>query len=126
VKGLALCRTCNAVICFVRGNVFRLGSFRPAWHAFNGKRLGGTEVKIRILIRSVGAVLSALVLSQCTPPGYAAELISGDPQQVAIKAGHYANPGPIASEHCAKFGKTAVLQEANGSIYKFTCQSSAR
>ncbi len=73
-------------------------------------------------LRFVGAMLSALSLAQCTPPGYSAEIISGNAQQVSVKAGNYANPGSIASEHCGKVGKVAVLQEANGGIYRFTCQ----
>jgi hypothetical protein len=82
------------------------------------------EVLLRglVLLISVGSL--ALCLAQCVPPGYSSEIISGDTQQVAIKAGGYANPGPTASEHCAKFGRTAVLQDAGGGIYKFTCQPS--
>lgn len=79
------------------------------------------KVPMRMSARFVGA-MAALSLAQCTPPGYKAEIISGDPQQVSIKAGSYANPGPMASEHCAKVGKAAVLQEANGGTYRFTCQ----
>lgn len=41
----------------------------------------------RMLVRFVVVTLSTLGLAQCTPPGYSAEIISGDPQQVAIKAG---------------------------------------
>lgn len=75
---------------------------------------------------SVVVIPLALGLTQCTPPGYAADMISGDAQQVSVKAGPYANPGPMASEHCAKFGKTAVLQDSNGGVYRFMCQQAPR
>ena len=78
----------------------------------------------KIVARTIGGMLVTLALAECTPPGYKAEIVTGDPQEVAIKAGPYANPGPMASEHCAKFGRTAVLQDTAGGIYRFTCQLS--
>jgi hypothetical protein len=84
-----------------------------------------SEQRAMTLMNKISVVitgLSALGLSQCTPPGYAADIISGDQQQVSIKAGSYANPGPMASQHCAKFGKSPVLQDANGGIYRFRCE----
>jgi hypothetical protein len=78
------------------------------------------------VLRFGGVIFSTFGLAQCTPPGYAADVISGDQQQVSVKAGNYANPGPIASEHCAKFGRAAVLQDANGGIYRFICQQPPR
>lgn len=65
--------------------------------------------------------LSILVLAGCTIAAQynAPEIISGNNNQVAIKSGIYKNPGILATEHCKKYGKTAVLDHfiSQGVIY---------
>ncbi len=63
--------------------------------------------------------LIVLLLTGCA---YMSEVISGDENSVQIKAGPYANPGPTASKHCGKYGKSAKLRSFQGGmIYEFTC-----
>ena len=40
------------------------------------------------------------------------EIVSGTAEDVAVKAGASANPGPLAKEHCAKFNKQARLRSS--------------
>lgn len=42
---------------------------------------------------------------------YQAEKLSGDENQVSVKAGKYADPGEIATRHCQQYGKSAALAE---------------
>ena len=50
-------------------------------------------------------MLSLLImLSGCAA---VSEVVSGDENKVTVKAGRWANPGPDATAHCAKYGKTA-------------------
>ncbi len=57
------------------------------------------------------------------------EKVSGDANEVEIKAGNSVNPGPLAMKHCATYGKSAILvrsQPVEGStlagIYYFACR----
>ncbi len=75
---------------------------------------------------AIGAAL-VLVLAGCPlMPRGQSNVISGNTDTVSIKSGRYSNPGPKATEHCAKYGKGAVLEnvtEMTGfSIYTFKCQ----
>lgn len=52
------------------------------------------------------------------------EIIAGNAQEVSVKAGRYANPGDVASAHCAQYGRTAALRgqqpvDAFGRTYTF-------
>ena len=40
------------------------------------------------------------------------EIISGTAEEVAVKAGSSANPGPLAIRHCASYGKNARLRDS--------------
>ncbi len=71
----------------------------------------------------ISTMILALSLAGCTPPAYKSEIITGTEDGVSIKAGHYANPGPDASEHCGQYGKQAVLTSRSGDIYQFACQN---
>lgn len=55
-----------------------------------------------------------------------AEVVSGTEDAVSVKAGKDANPGPLAEEHCDKFGKEAVLHDVElllfSSVYRFSCE----
>ena len=78
------------------------------------------------------AILLALVVSACAVARtYEAVIISGNENEVAVKAGKGANPGPLATEHCAKHNKDAILERVDSladysvsqqSVYMFTCQ----
>jgi len=68
------------------------------------------------------AIGVALVLVGCAPPAYKSEVVSGNADTVSVKAGHYSNPGPQATEHCAKHGKSAVLENATPPYFVFKCQ----
>ena len=69
-------------------------------------------------MRWVILILAAVTLAACA---YETKLVSGAADQVTIQAGQYANPGPPAIEHCARYGKTAELVAAMGTTYKFRC-----
>jgi hypothetical protein len=78
------------------------------------------------------AVVLAATLGGCAvAAAYDAEIVSGNENEVSVKAGKNANPGPIATSHCAKFGKSAALRVvqplpdqsvAGLAIYQFACQ----
>ena len=64
---------------------------------------------------------AALLLGACQP----LHVISANEDHIAIEArGTFAlNPGPEASEHCAKYGKEAVINPRyHPTIYYFDCQ----
>ena len=70
------------------------------------------------------AIACLLALAGCE-----ASIISADENHIALEAGNYeGNPGPKASVHCAKYGKSAELVSVvpigseGTSIYKFACQ----
>ena len=68
------------------------------------------------------AIGVTLVLVGCT-----SELISGNANSVSYKVGRHANnPGPQATQHCAKYGKSAALETMNridfGYLYVFKCE----
>lgn len=74
------------------------------------------------MIKRSFAVWSFFCLSACgSLPAYQVELVTGTPNEVTVRAGHYANPGPLASDHCAKFSKDARLLKFEGPIYQFQC-----
>jgi len=56
-----------------------------------------------------------------------AEIITGDRDQVSVKTRRGTNPGPLATEHCRKFGRTAALQSTaetgvwTDQVYVFRC-----
>ena len=73
------------------------------------------------------AIGVALVLVGCADRSY---VVSGNADNVIIEA-RYSNPGPQATEHCAKYGKIAVLENVaparwrlvgGSDIYVFKCQ----
>ena len=72
------------------------------------------------------AIGVALVLVGCTyEPGFIfGDRVSGNAETVTIKAS-YLDPGPKATEHCAKYDKSAVLENVTPmsgfSIYTFKC-----
>ena len=70
------------------------------------------------------AIGVALVLVGCA---FQSDVISSTENTINIKAGNYTNPGPQASEHCAKHGKKAVLENVTPmksvyNLYTFRCQ----
>jgi hypothetical protein len=80
-------------------------------------------------------LIAALLLAGCAITTRAEEpsIITGSAEGVSIRAGVWANPGPLAEQHCAKYDKTAALlgQQVleTGStgaprsyIYQFACQ----
>ena len=77
-------------------------------------------------------VVSATALCACAVGrAYEAEIISGNENHVSVKAGKAANPGPVALQHCAEYGREAVLETvqalpdfsvAQQSVYIFSCQ----
>ena len=83
-------------------------------------------------MRGVLGLATVLALSSCAfAAAYDAEVISGDETSVSVRAGRAANPGPVAQEHCARYGSQAVLagvqpigdeSVANRSVYVFSCQ----
>ncbi len=66
------------------------------------------------------AIGVALFLGGCA---YWSEVISGDAvsgnaDTVSIKAS-YSNPGPQATQHCAKYEKTAVFDSVTGAWWRW-------
>lgn len=59
-------------------------------------------------------LVAIAILSACEsayPESYAApEIVSATSDEVAIRAGHLRNPGPLAAQHCARYGKEAALR----------------
>ena len=49
------------------------------------------------------------VLSACAGPLSDPEIISGSSSTVSIRAGAWSNPDFVATAHCDKYGKRAVL-----------------
>jgi len=75
---------------------------------------------------AIGVAL-VLVLAGCPlMPRGQTNFISGNADTVSFKVGTYSNPGPKAAAHCAKYGKTAMLESVNPlpgqDIYTFKCQ----
>ena len=72
------------------------------------------------------AIATAIVLIGCTEPEHRSEVVSGNADTVIIKAGRYSDPGPQATQHCAKYEKSADLENidhaSGSSIYVFKCQ----
>ena len=67
------------------------------------------------------AIGVVLVLAGCS------NLLSGNADTVSLKVGIYSNPGPKATEHCARYGKSAFLENVAwvsdvSIIYIFKCQ----
>ena len=57
-------------------------------------------------------------LSACA---YEYSTVTADENEIAIRTGIYANSAPAAQEHCAKYGKTAVLRDVAEEVYFYTC-----
>ncbi len=83
-------------------------------------------------MRKALLITISLLLADCGIAAmYQAEIISGNQDGVSIKSGERANPGTLASEHCATYGKKAVLTRIipiSGtlpapSVYTFDCVS---
>ncbi len=53
--------------------------------------------------------LAMIVLVSSCAPLTLAEIVTGNDATVSVKAGKANNPGPVATKHCAKFGKSAAL-----------------
>ena len=54
--------------------------------------------------------------------GACASKVTGDDDNVVIKAGALENPEDKAREHCAQFGKKAVLTGNSGAYHNFICE----
>ena len=75
--------------------------------------------------KSYGFILAAgvLLLGACSSlPAYKKEVFLANENQITISAGHYVNPGPMAQEHCAKYGKNAVFSAKDKSLWLFECK----
>ncbi len=61
--------------------------------------------------------------------GFGADVVSSDEDTITIEAG-YADPGPLAAQHCTNQGKTVVFGSvtapkstlSGGNVYVFICQ----
>ncbi len=61
--------------------------------------------------------------------GIGANVVSSDADTITIEAG-YADPGPLAAQHCTNLGKTAVFGSvtapesalSGSNVYVFICQ----
>ncbi|MGE5146093.1 MAG: hypothetical protein ACM3N5_05055 [Candidatus Eiseniibacteriota bacterium] len=77
--------------------------------------------------------VAALVLAGCTNAatrGDATEVVSGDANNVSVRAARGVDPTPTAEAHCEKYGKEAVRrlitpipdqQEPGMTVYVFAC-----
>jgi hypothetical protein len=62
-------------------------------------------------------------LQACTwMPAYKQEVFLANENEITINAGHYVNPGPMASKHCQKYGKSAVFYAKDKGLWLFKCQ----
>ncbi len=75
-----------------------------------------TVMQMRLLL----IVSAGLALGACQP----LQILSATEDHVVIEArGTFAlNPGPLASEKCAKYGKEAVLVAAHPPVYEYRCR----
>ncbi len=72
------------------------------------------------------AICMLLSLVGC---GFGADVVSSDADTITIEAG-YADPGPLAAQHCTNLGKTAVFGSvtapesalSGANTYVFICQ----
>ena len=69
-------------------------------------------------------VTTLLALCSCA---ISAEKVTGDENQVSVKAGKGASAGDVATEHCQQHKKEAVLSHVTSNIdasrvYHFDCQ----
>lgn len=75
--------------------------------------------------------VAALAVAGCTTAqSYDSEVVSGNADNVSVRAAQGVDPGPVAAAHCAKYGKEAVRRlitpipdhDAPGmSVYAFAC-----
>ena len=69
--------------------------------------------------------INALLVTGCA---YSGSVLSADSEGIQIRSGGYHDPAPMASKHCAKYGKTHkatgyVPSGRGGGIYNFSCVS---
>ena len=77
-------------------NFFRFDNERP-----------GRDIFILSALLGVAAVSACTTVTVPEP-----EIVSGTADEVTIQAGVPANPGPLATQYCAKYGKEAKLRES--------------
>jgi hypothetical protein len=63
-------------------------------------------------------IIAVMLLSACAAQK---EGVTGDAEGVWVKAGFYVNPVPVAEEHCASYGKRAILSGQSGDYFTFDC-----
>ncbi len=59
-----------------------------------------------------------LSLSACA---YQHSTVTANENEIAIRTGIYADSAPAAQEHCAKYGKRAVLRDVAEEVFFYTC-----
>ena len=67
--------------------------------------------------------MRALILAVMLLPACAIQKVgvTGDAEGVWVKAGIYIDPIPVAEEHCASYGKRAMLSGQSGDYFTFDC-----
>jgi hypothetical protein len=80
-----------------------------------------------------GIVLAAIALALAGCPtarSYDSEVVSGDANNVSVRAAQGVDPTPVAAAHCAKYGKEAIRrlitpipdrEQPGMSVYVFAC-----
>ena len=68
-------------------------------------------------------VIILVFLNACSSlPAYKKEIFLANENEITIRAGHYVNPGPMAAEHCKKYGKEAVFSAKDKNLWLFKCK----
>ena len=65
---------------------------------------------------------AATGLALAMTAGACSSKVAGDDDNVVIKAGALEDPEDKAQEHCAKFGKAAILTGNSSAYHNFRCE----